>query len=94
MLQPGGDKRNAVLAGIQAIVALALLVALPVVVGTPDTVQGMIAAGAVALVLFTFLVTGVARFIRTRRRPFLDSVMPPQKRPDVESTVIKPRREP
>ena len=62
---------------VQAIVALALLIILPFVVGTPDTVPDMVAAGAIALVLFTFLVTGVARFIRNRKRPYPDSVIPP-----------------
>jgi hypothetical protein len=61
---------------VQAGIALALLIALPIVMGTPDSVPDMIAAGAVALVLFTFLVTGVARFMRNRKLPYPDSMMP------------------
>ena len=73
---PGAKERSATLAMVQAAVALALLIALPIFMGTPDTVPDMIAAGAVALVLFTFLVTGVARFIRNRKLPYPDSMMP------------------
>jgi uncharacterized membrane protein len=94
-MRPGGKERSATLAMIQAIVALALLIILPLVVGTPETTQGMVAAIVAAFVLFAFLLEGAARFIRNRRRPFLDSVMPPQKQQDVERTVVKPpKREP
>jgi hypothetical protein len=78
MPQPGANERGAMLAAIQAVVALVLLIVLPIVMETPETMQGMIAYGAIALVLFTFLVSGVARFMRSRRRPYLDSVMPPK----------------
>jgi hypothetical protein len=76
MPQPGARERSATLAMVQAAVALALLIVLPIVVGTPETTQGIVAAGAVALVLFTFLVTGIARFMRNRKIPYPDSMMP------------------
>jgi hypothetical protein len=77
--QPGANERSATLAIVQAVVALVLLIVLPIMVETPETTQGIVASGAVALVLFAFLVSGVARFMRSRRRPYLDSMMPPPK---------------
>ncbi|HLX80277.1 MAG TPA: hypothetical protein VKS43_06810 [Burkholderiales bacterium] len=90
MLKPGGKERSTRVAIIQAGVALALLIILPVVLGAPETPRGIAVAVVVALTLVAFLLEGIARFIRNKKRPFLDSVMPPQKQPDIERTVIKP----
>ena len=80
MLRPGGKERSATLAMVQAVVALALLIVLPIVVGTPETPQGIAAAAVVALILAVFLLEGVARFVRNRKRPYPDSVMPPPRK--------------
>ena len=77
MLRPGGKERSPKVAIAQAGVALVLLIALPVAVGTPETPQGIAAAAVVALILVVFLLEGIARFIRNRKRPYPDSVMPP-----------------
>ena len=90
MLKPGGKERSPNIAIAQAGAALALLILLPLVVGAPETPQGIAVAAVVALILLGFMLEGVARFIRNRKRPFLDSVMPPQKPEDIERTVIKP----
>ncbi|HEY8069934.1 MAG TPA: hypothetical protein VIF38_13715 [Burkholderiales bacterium] len=79
MLKPGGKQRSATEAMIQAVVALALLIVLPLAVGEPETPRGFVAAVVVAMILVVFLLEGVARFIRNRRRPYPDSIMPPPK---------------
>jgi len=77
MLKPGGKERSPKVALAQALVAFALLIVLPLVIGTPETTLGMVAGLVVAGVLFAFLLEGSARFIRNRRRPYPDSIMPP-----------------
>jgi hypothetical protein len=77
MLKPGGKERSSTEALIQALVAMALLIGLPLLVGTPETIEGMAAAFVAAFALFAFLLEGVARFIRNRRRPYPDSILPP-----------------
>ena len=81
MLKPGGKERSPKVAIIQAGVALALLIILPIVVGTPETPQGIAAAAVVALILLVFLLEGIARFVRNKKRPYPDSIMPPPKPP-------------
>jgi hypothetical protein len=76
-MRPGGKERSSKVAIAQAGVALALLIILPIAVGTPETPQGIAAAAVVALLLVVFLLEGVARFIRNKKRPYPDSVMPP-----------------
>lgn len=77
MPRPGGKERSATEAMIQAVVALVLLIGLPFAVGEPQTTQGLVADVVAALALVVFLLEGAARFIRNRRRPYPDSIMPP-----------------
>ena len=64
------------LAIAQAAVALALLIGLPYI-HSPETHSELLYTGFAALVLLAFLVEGVARFLRSRRPRFHDSIMPP-----------------
>ena len=93
MLRPGGKERSARVAIVQAGVALALLIILPVVVGTPETPQGIAAAAVVGLILLVFLLEGVARFVRNKKRPYPDSVMPPPTPPKT-NTIMQPPEQP
>jgi hypothetical protein len=77
MPTPGGKQGSATAAMIQAVVALMLLIGLPFAVGEPETTRGLVADVAAALVLVGFLLEGSMRFLRNRRRPYPDSVMPP-----------------
>jgi hypothetical protein len=70
------DPSEATLALTQAGVALALLIALPLVLEAPTTPLGVFGIIVAALALFAFLVEGATRFLRSRRRPFLDSMLP------------------
>ena len=86
-----GKPTNPALALAQAAVAFALLIGLPLVL-TPTSTMGIAGAGIAGLVLLGFLVEGVLRFLRTRkRRAFHDSILP-DKHIDLESTVIRPPR--
>ena len=63
---------------VQAGVALALLIGLPVVLDPPATDEHMIAASIGAFVLAAVAVHGIVRFVRSRKpRSYHDSVMPP-----------------
>ena len=63
---------------IQAAIALAVLVGLPVFLEAPASEEGMIAAAIGALVLAGIAIQGVAGYVRSRKpRSYLDSVMPP-----------------
>ena len=63
---------------LQALVALALLVGLPVFVKAPASTEGMIAAAVGALILVALAIHGVVSYVRSRKpRAYLDSVMPP-----------------
>jgi hypothetical protein len=63
---------------LQTLVALALLVGLPVFVKAPASTEGMVAAGAGALVLVALAVHGAISYVRSRKpRAYLDSVIPP-----------------
>lgn len=66
------------LALIQAAVALALLIGLPLVLEAPTTPWGVAGLVVAAMLLMAFLAEGVVRFIRARRRPFADSMLPPE----------------
>jgi len=66
------------LALIQAFVALALLIGLPIVLEPPTTPWGVGGLVTASLLLMIFCAEGIVRFIRSRRRPFLDSVIPPE----------------
>jgi hypothetical protein len=66
------------LALIQALVSLALLIGLPLVLEAPTTPWGVAGLVVAAMLLMAFLAEGVVRFIRARRRPFPDSMLPPE----------------
>ena len=66
------------LALIQAFVALALLIGLPIVLEPPTTPWGVGGLVTASLLLMIFFAEGVVRFVRSRRRPFPDSVVPPE----------------
>ena len=77
MAQRPGGPHDPKLAIIQAAVALVLLAGLPVVIEAPSSSWGMAGLAIAALALLAFLVEGVARFMRSRRRAFHDSILPP-----------------
>lgn len=61
----------------QALLALAVLVGLPMVVETPESLPGQIAAVIGALILAGLAFRGVVGFVNSRRpKRYLDSVMP------------------
>ena len=66
------------LALIQAGVSLALLIGLPLVLDPPTTPWGVAGLVVAAMLLIAFLAEGVMRFLRARRRPFADSILPPE----------------
>ena len=67
---------------LQAVFALALLVGLPVVLESPTSDEGMIAATIGALVLLGAAIHGVVGYVRSRKpRSYHDSVMPPVEPP-------------
>ena len=72
------DQSDPKLALIQAAVALALLIGLPIVLEPPTTPWGVGGLVTASLLLMIFCAEGIVRFVRSRRRPFLDSVIPPE----------------
>lgn len=74
---------------IQAGVALVLLLGLPVVLDPSSTPWGFGGLVAAALLLLVFFAEGVVRFVRGRRRPFADSMLPPE--PDRRDKPPKPK---
>ena len=77
---------------LQAAVAVILLFGLPIVLETPKTTEGVLAAIAAAVLLLAIAIHGTVRFVRSRKpRSYLDSVIVPPKKPDLERTVVKPR---
>ena len=77
---------------LQAVLALALLIGLPMVLEAPATAEGMIGATVGALILVALAINGVVGYVRSRKpKSFHDSVMP-TKHIDLERTVIKPPR--
>ncbi len=77
---------------VQAVVALALLVGLPMFLETPTSTAGMVAATLGAAILIAFGIQGVIGYVRSRRpQSFPDSIMPPPK--PGERKPPTPRRE-
>ncbi len=67
---------------VQAGLALALLIGLPLVLDPPATDEHMIGATVGALVLAAVAVQGVVRYLRSRKpKSYHDSVMPPVEPP-------------
>ena len=67
---------------LQAVFALAVLIGLPVVLDTPASLEGMIAAAVGAVILCLVAIRGVARYVRSRKpSSYHDSVMPPVEPP-------------
>ena len=66
------------LALIQAGVALALLIGLPLVLEPPTTPWGVGGLVTASLLLLIFCAEGVVRFFRSRRKPYPDSIIPPE----------------
>ncbi len=76
------------LALIQAAVALVLLIGLPIVLEPPTTPWGVGGLVTASLLLLIFCAEGVVRFVRSRRRPYADSIIPPEiDRPDKEKKI-------
>ncbi len=72
------ERPDATLALIQAGVSLALLIGLPLVLDAPTTPWGVGGLVTASLLLLVFFAEGVVRFVRARRRPFADSMLPPE----------------
>lgn len=67
---------------LQAGLALAALIALPMLLETPEELWGKVAAGVVALILAGLAFRGIVGFVRSRKpRSYPDSIMPPKKAP-------------
>jgi hypothetical protein len=67
---------------LQAGLALAALIALPMLVETPESLYGRIAAGVIALILVGLAFRGIVGYVRSRKpRSYPDSIMPPKKAP-------------
>ena len=63
---------------IQALVALALLVGLPVFLEAPASLEAIAAAATGALVLVAVAIHGIVGYVRSRKpRAYLDSMLPP-----------------
>jgi len=77
---------------LQAFLALGALIAAPLLFETPEESWQQIAAAVVALILAGLAFRGMIGFVRSRKpRVYLDSVMPPKKRPRTE-TVMPPQK--
>ncbi len=62
---------------LQAALALAALIGLPLVLETPESLHGQIAAGIGALILAGLAFRGVVGFVNSRKpKRYLDSIMP------------------
>jgi hypothetical protein len=67
---------------LQTGLALAVLIALPLLVDAPESTAGEYAAVAAALILVGLAFRGIVGFVRSRKpRSYPDSVMPPKKAP-------------
>jgi len=73
---------------VQAFLALGALIAAPLVFEVPEEQWQQIAAAVVALILAGLAFRGMVGFVRSRKpRSYLDSVMPPTKRPRVDTVM-------
>jgi hypothetical protein len=64
---------------LQAFLALAALLALPLLTDAPESLAGQLAAWAIALILAGLAFRGVVGFVRSRKpRSYPDSVTPPK----------------
>ena len=78
---------------IQAFLALGALIAAPLVVEVPEEQWQQIAAVVIALILAGLAFRGMIGFVRSRKpRSYLDSVMPPKKRPKTETIMPSQKR--
>ena len=67
---------------VQAFLALGALIAAPLVFDVPEERWQQVAVVVVALILAGLAFRGLAGFVRSRKgRVYLDSIMPPKKRP-------------
>jgi hypothetical protein len=67
---------------LQAGLALAALIAAPLLLDAPESFAGEVAAVAGALILVGLAFRGMVGFVRSRKpRSYPDSVMPPKKQP-------------
>ena len=67
---------------VQAVFALAALIALPIFFDAPETTEMHIAAGVAALILAGLAYRGIVGFVHSRRpKHFADSVMAPKEPP-------------
>jgi hypothetical protein len=73
---------------LQAGAAIILLIGLPIALEAPNTLRGEVAAISGAVVLVAIAAHGVVKFVRSRKpRAYLDSVLVPPKKPDIEGTI-------
>lgn len=67
---------------LQSFLALAVLVAFPLFVETPEEPAWQVAAVVAALILVGLAFRGMVGFVRSRKpRSYPDSIMPPKKLP-------------
>ena len=67
---------------LQSFLALAVLIAFPLLVETPEELAWQVAAGIGALILAGLAFRGVVGFVRSRKpRSYPDSIMPPKRPP-------------
>ena len=67
---------------VQAVLALAVLIGLPVFLDTPESPEAMIAAAVVALILVGLAFRGMVGFVNSRKpKRYPDSIMVPKDPP-------------
>ena len=67
---------------VQSFLALGVLVALPIFLEAPESLEGQIIAGIGALILIGLAFRGVVGFVRSRKpKSYPDSVMVPKQPP-------------
>ena len=78
---------------VQAFLALGALIAAPLVLDVPEETWQQVATVVVALILAGLAFRGLTGFVRSRkRRVYLDSIMPPKKRPKTETIMPMEKR--